>query len=79
MEEAVSERDPRVDPRPGDVLRKNGLERSIIGAAASGANESVVEYTLSSKKHPPLHRYQLHQLFLDWAKSATIITKAAHD
>jgi hypothetical protein len=26
----MSERDPRVDPRPGDVLRGGGLRREVI-------------------------------------------------
>lgn len=70
-----SERDPRTDPRPGDVLRKNGNTRRVIKYLLIYGRQFVV-WTGSKVKargqcNP--HSWQM------WAKNAEVLTPTQED
>jgi hypothetical protein len=67
----MSERDPRVDPRPGDVLLRSGVKRTVL-AVSELRVFSVFESLLWRKKH----RDSWKSAFRTWAKKAEVLDAA---
>ena len=66
----MSERDPRVDPRPGDVVCHSDRRRRAV---------SHVEYDLVSGEHFDARGFSLFDCWIttwrDWARGGEVITR----
>lgn len=67
----MTERDPRIDPRPGDVLRKGGVRREVRELWNSGGMPMVAVVdggwiNRGRSKHPTIN------MFRKWAAKAFV-------
>lgn len=66
----MAERDPRVDPRPGDVLRPEWLRRSnreILSIENGFINSELCDGTVIHERV---------SIFRKWAATATVVRRA---
>lgn len=61
-------RDPKVDPKSGDVLRGKTGERTV-----NDRQGNDIYWYLSSSKSPPKERCCWISTWRDWAKKATVV------
>lgn len=67
-EQPDAQRDPRVDPRPGDVLRsRNGIVREITVVLWGPSVVRCIEF--GREKNPNIKQWR------KWAKEATVIKR----
>lgn len=62
-------RDPRIDPQPGDVLRKRSVRRFVT---FRGYGPSVVNVEDGGWIKPPRCKYPSLKQFRRWAATATV-------
>lgn len=71
----MSERDPRVDPRPGDVLRRvigfSNYERRVVCCGMSGGTPTVTFLSRTGKRHTTIWLTDWRK----WAANAEIVKR----
>ena len=66
----MAERDPRVDPRPGDVLRSyKGIEREVLFNTGLGV-KYIYSGTTNQRGYAPLVPH-----WIRWAANATVVRR----
>ena len=71
-------RDPRTDPRPGDVLRKGRYLRTICQVMPLGPNKTEMDW-IAFQSPTDIRRCHVQQyrpgLFAEWAKDAEVLKR----
>ncbi len=70
-------RDPRVDPRPRDVLKRGKRMRTIVPViplGRTGQERNWVAFKVPSR--PNVVTQERPDIFAEWARSATLVTCA---
>lgn len=67
-------RDPRIDPQPGDVLRKGTLRREVIGIDFIGITDPIKAVIVFDGGwiKPPRRKLPTMGQFRKWAANATV-------
>lgn len=71
----MSERDPRIDPRVGDVLRKGLKTRTICGVGFRAGWHLAVWGTECIVHQQPFNCYT-QAGWLRWSKNATVVSQS---
>ena len=70
----MSERDPRQDPRPGDVVRKGEIDRHVVEVRIGLLDSVYVIY--HSNYYRPFHESPLSR-WRNWCRGAEVVAAAA--
>lgn len=68
-----TKRDPRVDPKPGDILRKGNRQRHVIKSAISGPGWMAYQTPTDMRRENGGMTLEVREYWSKWAKNAEVI------
>lgn len=74
IEIATGDRDPRMDPRPGDIVAKQ-MKKGIAIRRVTTRSGDRVSYTWAGATRPPLTPRSLVSSWSLWCRGAVVVSK----